>query len=183
MSKRMTEDGEIVDVVTHEVIARPPPFFKTPFNHDTDHEALSTALACKDPSRTQQQFAKDADINNILAQFLKTGDPNLLGIGQPIYRDIMEEFDLQSVMVTGWEVEQAWKALSPEVRNVLKDPVTFSDYVGHCLERGDLQPLRDLGLAPKLDLPAKAQEPLTPPGGAAPPPPADRAAQPPSKAP
>lgn len=157
MTKKITEDGEIIDEITYETVGRTPPFFKTPWNHDTDREATNVSLECKDPSRTQQQFAKDADINNILSQFMKTGDPNLLGIGNPIYRDIIEEFDLQSVIVTGWEAQNAWNQLSPEVRNTLKDPKTFADYVDHCLERGDLEPLRALGLAPKLEESLKTQ--------------------------
>lgn len=161
MAKKITEDGEIIDEITYETVAVAPPFFKTPWNHDTDKEAASVRLACLDPSRTQQQFARDSDINNILAQFMKTGDPNLLGVGNPIYRDILEEFDLQSVIVTGWEAQNAWNALPAEVRNTLKDPQTFADYVDHCLERGDLEPLRALGLAPKLEPPVKPTETST----------------------
>lgn len=149
MKTKVTEDGEVVDIVTDEVIARTPPFFKTPWNHDTDQEAAKSACCCRDSSKTQLQFQSDADINNILAQFLKTRDPALLGVGNPIYRDIMEEFDLQSTMVTSHEVQVAWEALSPEVRNTLKDPKTFADYVDHCVQVGDLSNLQALGLAPK----------------------------------
>lgn len=159
MAKTITEDGEIVDVLTHETVAMAPPFFKTPWNHDTDLEAAAVALECKDPSRTQQQFASDADINNILAKFLKTGEPPIT-TGTPIYQSFEKEFDLQDQMVTGYEVQQAWEALPAAARNILKDPKVFADYVEHCLERGDLDPLRELGLAK-----AKPTETPTPPGG------------------
>lgn len=158
--KRITEDGEILDTVTHETIAMAPPFFKTPFNHDRDNESLSTALECKDPSRTKQEFAKDADINVILAKFLQTGQIEGRP-GAPTFGDAEETFDLQTAMVTSYEVEQAWEALPAKVRNTLRDPKTFADYITHCMQTGDLQPLRDLGLANPAP-----PEPAITPGGA-----------------
>lgn len=167
MPKRITEDGEIIDEVTHEIVAMQPPFFKTAHNHNRDVESLAHSQANNEPSKTQQQFAKDADINNILAKFQQTGELNL--IGTPIYRDIAEEFDLQQKMVTAAEVEHAWNALSPEVRNTLRDPKTFADYVEHCLEVGDLEPLRKLGLAkPEPPQPAIVAPPVATPPAAPP---------------
>lgn len=159
MATKITEDGEVINTVTYEPIAMAPPFFKTPWNHDRDAESDRTGLACNDKSKTQQQFAKEADINNILRKFLSTGELNLTG--NPIYQDIEEEFDLQKQMVTAYEVEQTWNSLPVAVRNILKDPRTFADYVTHCLETGDLDPLRELGLAN-----AKPPEPAITPGGA-----------------
>lgn len=165
--KTITEDGEIIDVVTHEVIAREPPFFKTPYNHDTDVEARSTALTCMDPSKTQQQFAKESDINVILAKFLKTGELSTTGPAK--YGDQEDALlDLQDRIVTQYEVDQAWSSLSAEVRNTLKNPATFASYVEHCLEVGDLAPLEALGLAQKRDQPEEVSpappEVKTPPG-------------------
>lgn len=161
--KTVTEDGEIVDVLTHEVVARAPPFFKTPHNHDTDLEATACALTCTDPSRTQQQFVKDADINNILAKFMQTGELNVTG--EPRYQDIDALLDLQDSIVTRHEVNQAWDALPAAVRNILKDPKTFTDYVTHCLQTGDLDPLRELGLATAEDrTPPTEAAPLPPKG-------------------
>lgn len=154
MAKKITEDGEIIDEVTHETIWHTPQQWKTPFNHDTNTESLSSALRCKDPSKTQQHHAADADINNILRKFMDTGQ--LPTTGQPRYMDVETEFDLQNSMVTASQVEEAWNALPAAVRNILKNPATFTQYVDHCLETGDLGPLEELGLATK-------QEPLTPP--------------------
>lgn len=150
--KKITEDGEIVDVVTEEP-AGFIPNFKTPYNHDRDQAARETALTCLDPSKTQQQFANDADINAILRKFTETGQlPTQTG--SPVYQDIDKEFDLQDQMVTGAEVEEAWNALPAAVRNILGDPQKFVAYVDHCLETGDLSPLQELGLAK-----AEASEP------------------------
>lgn len=164
MAKKITTDGEVVDEVTREVIARVPSiYWKTPFNHDTDAESLATGLQCKDASKTQQQFAKDADINVILAKFFQTGElpHSTAAMG---YRDVAEDaLDLQAQIVTGWEVEQAWAKLSPEVRNTLRDPLTFTRYVTHCLQTGDLDQLEELGLAV-----SQAKEQAAPPGGESP---------------
>lgn len=164
MPKKITEDGEVLDVVTHEVVARAPIYWKTPNNHDTDVEAAYTALGTFDESKTQQQFAKDADINVILAKFLQTGE--LPQTAAPIYQDIDEEFDLQSKMVTAYEVQQAWDALPAKVRNTLRDPKTFADYVTHCMQTGDLDELRELGLAKPLPPQETSPEPKTATGGA-----------------
>lgn len=180
MAKQITEDGEIIDVVTREPIGIAPPLWKTPWNHNTDAESLATALCCEDASKTQQQFAKEADINNILRKFLSTGELNVTG--NPIYRDIEAEFDLQDQMVTGHQVEEAWLALPAAVRNILKDPKTFADYVTHCLETGDLEPLRELGLA-KPEASGEAIVTPTPSGGAPAPEPGKEAPREPQKAP
>lgn len=163
--KKITEDGEIIDEVTQEPIAIVSPFWKTPFNHDRDAEARSTALYCEDKSMTKQSFLADADINNILRKFMTTGEPPLT-TGAPVYQDFEELYDLQDKMVTAYQVEEAWNALSPEVRNVLKNPATFASYVEHCLEVGDIDPLRALGLAkPKEELQATRSDSAAPPGG------------------
>lgn len=154
--KTITEDGEVLDEVTHEIIARAPPFWKTPFNHDTDAEVHAGALICRDPSKTQQQFAKDADINSILAKFMQGGELPLTG--SPIYQDAEKEFDLQDAIVTRSDVEAAWELLPAAARNILKDPRTFMEYVDHCMKTGDLDPLREIGLA----LPKEPPEPLKP---------------------
>lgn len=144
--KIVTDDGEIIDAPEASSYSGPI-FFKTPFNHDTDEAARETALTCKDPSRTKQSFARDADINVILAKFMANPDPLMLQVRTPQYMNVDEEFDLQNKMVTAYEVQEAWDALPIAVRNMLRDPKTFADYVEHCMTTGDLEPLRELGLA------------------------------------
>lgn len=174
--KKITEDGEIIDVVTNEAVAMAPPFFKTPHNHDTTAEAKSSALICHDPSKTQQQFAKDSDINEILAKFMRSGELPVTGPAN--YQNNEQEFDLMDQMVTGYDVDQAWNALPTAVRAILGTPKKFVDYVDHCMQVGDLDPLRELGLAK-----AKALETPTPSGGTPAPEPASKAPQEPVKPP
>lgn len=151
-----TETGELVEAPTSYITQPTPgPFFKTPFNHDRDKESDSSGLACRDPSKTQQQFLADADINNILKKFLDTRDPTTIPqiAGAPVYRDIEEEFDLQDQMVTAWDVEQAWNKLPVQARAILQTPERFVAWYDKCLEEGNVQGLRDIGLIPPEDPP------------------------------
>ena len=170
-----TETGELEEIPNRYVTAilTDPPVFKTPFNHNRDKESDSTALICKDPSRTQQQFLAETDINNILKKFLDTRDPTTLGItGAPQYRDIEREFDLQDQMVTAWDVEQAWLKLPVEARAILQTPTRFVEWYDKCLEEGNVQGLVDIGLIPK----EKAAQATTAPGGDTPAPQAPKPA-------
>lgn len=143
----VTKDGEVITLETpYQTKAVAGPFWKTPWNHDRDAESASVRLECKDPSKTQQQFAKEADINVILAKFLKTGELNLSGA--PTYVDIPDDSsDLQESIVTQYQVDQAWNELPAAARHAFKDPRVFLEYVDHCMKTGDLDPLRELGLA------------------------------------
>lgn len=166
MAKKITEDGEILDEISRTIIARVPPQWKTPWNHDTDAESVATGFVNTEPSKTQQQFLKDSDINEILRKFHATGE--LPVTGPPNYLNTEKEFDLQDAIVTRAQVEEAWNALPAAVRNVLRDPKTFTDYVDHCLSTGDLDPLRELGLAKPKEAPPAPPEPpkpAPPPGG------------------
>lgn len=165
MAKRIA--NQLVDEETGEIMATEvtvaPILWKTPYNHDTLAESQRTALYCEDPSKAQQQFKDEADINKILAKFLKTGDPTILNpYAAPQYRDLEAEFDLQDHMVTAYQVEQAWNALPKEARAILGTPAKFVEWYDHCLETGNVEGLRDIGLIPK----EKPQEPTkSPPGG------------------
>lgn len=74
-----------------------PPFLRSPFNYSSEAVSLQTGLSCDDPSLTQQQFAAETDINNIVATFLKTGylpEPSRM----PQYVDYEGVFDYQTAM-------------------------------------------------------------------------------------
>lgn len=164
--KTVTPDGEIITVKdTPEEIARQirkteTLFLKTPNNHDTDAEARRTGLLCTDKSKTQQQFKEEADINNILARFLKTGDPSILNPnGTPQYMDIEKEFDLQERMVTSAQVEEEWNKLPKQARAILGTPSKFLEWYDRCLETGDLQGLADIGLVDQDKLDAALKPP------------------------
>lgn len=49
--------------------------FRTPYTFEINHRVSEeTQLGFELPTRTKESYAKDADINNIVARFLKTGE-------------------------------------------------------------------------------------------------------------
>lgn len=166
MPKTITDDGEIIDVVTKEPIAMAPPFWKTPYNHNTLVESNYSAQTNKEPTKTQQHLAKDADINNILRKFLETGELNLTGT--PVYQDVETPFDLLEQMVTQHQVDEAWNKLPQAARDVLGDPGRLMSYVDLCAARGDRESLQRLGLADPPEPPTQAPPAAGPPAAAPP---------------
>jgi len=132
--------------------------FKTPYNHNTEHEALMTGTVNNDKSLTQQNAAEEADINNIVRRFGLTGVlPNVTM--PPTQQDFAEVFDFQSAMNTLVAAKESFAKMPPEVRSQFaNNPAGFVAYVDAAVEAGDLEQLRKWGLA----VPA-APEPQTPP--------------------
>lgn len=152
-----------------------PVFFKTPFNHDTMAESDRTALTCPEPSKTQQHFVEESDINVIVGRFLKTGELPPVRT-PPSYADFTEITDFQSAMDTINQAKESFAALPAEVRSTFQnDPGRFLAYVDHCNDTGDLEPLRKMGLGVKTapdDRPEGASAvPPTPPAATPQPPP------------
>lgn len=73
------------------------PFVRTPFNYDRDEASIASGLACQDPSRTQQNFAEESDINTIVKRFNLTGElPS--NFRAPQYGDFDGIADYQSAL-------------------------------------------------------------------------------------
>jgi len=163
--KKITPDGEIIDV-RETLGAYASPFFKTPFNHDTDAESARTGLACKDPSKTQQHQADEADINTIVRRFNVTGQLPQIPL-PPSIQDFTDIFDFQSAMNTLNQAKAAFGALPAEVRSSFaNDPHAYVRYVDAAVEAGDLDQLRKWGIAlPKAPEPEIVTPPSTTPAG------------------
>jgi hypothetical protein len=134
-------------------------FFKTPYNHDVDAESERTALYTVGPTMTQQHQSAETDINNIVKNFGITGKLPLVEM-PPTYTDFSEVFDFQSAMNTLKEAQDSFAALPANIRSRFEnDPARFVAYVDHCLEREDIEPLREMGLA----VPRAKETPQPPP--------------------
>lgn len=148
-----TRDGEII---------QDPAIFKTPYNHDTDYESLTTSLACADPSLAQQHQAKEADINQIVKNFGVTGMLPVVPL-PPTLEDFGEIFDLQSALDVLNQAKHSFGLLPAEVRDAFhNDPHRFVSQVDDMLadsneqrREQNLTILRAMGLAvtpgPKAD--------------------------------
>lgn len=102
------------------------------------------------PSKAKQSFAKEADINNIMAQYLKTG---VLPAGerQPLYGDFSDVEDYKHVLQRISETESDFALLPSEVRGKfqnspenlllwLSDPANKSEAVQLGIIAGNQEP-------------------------------------------
>lgn len=91
------------------------PFLRTPYNYDTIAASNESALACEEPTLTQQQFKDETDINNILRQFNVTG---LLPESplSPRYGDFTGIVDYQSALNAVIAAEDGFMTLPADIR-------------------------------------------------------------------
>lgn len=135
-------------------IQRPAPFWKTPFNHDTDAEAARTALTCLDPSLAQQNGKDEADINTIVSRFLKTGVLPQVPM-PPSYQDFDEVFDFQTALNLINAGKHSFMGMPAEVRDAFNNnPELFVNTVDQWIQETDpktreknLEVLRAMNLA------------------------------------
>ena len=90
-------------------------FLRTPFNYDMSKASDEAGLVCGDPSLTQQQFADEADINNIVDRFMKTGHiPSPTSM--PQYMDYEGVFDFQTAMNAVRQADENFMRMDSKVR-------------------------------------------------------------------
>lgn len=92
-----------------------PTFIRSPYNYDMSLASDESALSSFGPSLTQQQFAAESDINNIVDLFMKTGhlpDP----VSMPQYVDYEGVFDFQSAMNVVRQADENFMRMDAKVR-------------------------------------------------------------------
>jgi phage internal scaffolding protein len=90
-------------------------FLRTPYNYDMNKASDEAGLECLDPSLTQQQFAEESDINNIVDRFMKTGHiPNAASM--PQYADYEGVFDFQTAMNVVRQADENFMRMDAKVR-------------------------------------------------------------------
>lgn len=142
---KVTEDGEIV--LADEMLSNEyPPFFKTPYNHDTLAEAYKSAIYFTEPSLTQQHERESCDINEIVRKF---GIRDLAQRGGQ-FLDIPEDLDLQTTTHQVREAKQAWEALPANIRMHFETMENYIDFVDQSVAQGNRQVLQDLNLVNPL---------------------------------
>lgn len=88
---------------------------------NTIYARVSVAgVRCDKPSRTQQHFKDDCDVNRILDRFLKTGSwtssVNQLPSRQPIFGDFDMNFDYQQAQNTILDAKRRFMTLPASIR-------------------------------------------------------------------
>jgi len=84
------------------------------------HKKVGLHFNPEDPksiSRTKQEFRKEADINNIMAKYLKTGTIEHINRRKPIYADITNLGDFQENMNMIAEAKAEFASLPAKVRD------------------------------------------------------------------
>lgn len=115
----------------------------------------------KDASRTKQSFKDDADINNIMDKFTKTGILPSMIDKNPKYGDFSDVPDYLESINTVLLAEEQFAALSSKVRKKFdNDPAKFLEFVHN---PDNLDEMIKMGLAeprpapttpPVIDIPA-----------------------------
>ncbi|WNK15041.1 MAG: internal scaffolding protein [Microvirus sp.] len=124
------------------------PFFKTPYNHDTDAESDRTGLACKDPSLTLQSQSEEANINTIVRRFGLTGELPIEHQRQAEYLDLTNEpNDFTDMQINLAQARARFYEL-PAVRRAdyLNNPAKWLEDVNSAIDRGDRDTLRAMGV-------------------------------------
>lgn len=91
---------------------------------------LGVMTVNEEPSRTQQQYAEECDINNIMRKYSTTGEFTHLTSKQGRYADFSEIKDYRSMLHTVMEAESAFMALPADVRLRFKnDPHELLSFI------------------------------------------------------
>lgn len=90
-------------------------FVRTPYNYDADVVSHKTGIDCSDsPSRAQQHFRDECDINVLVQRFARTGVPEAPEV--PSYAEFDDVFDFQSAQNVLVDAQRAFMALPSKIR-------------------------------------------------------------------
>ena len=112
-------------------------------NHYETMEEQKKGITFTEPSRTQQQFAEECDINIILDKFNATGVMSHVSSMQPVYADVTGYGDLAECFRKVENAQAAFDALPSKLRAELdNDPRNLVPYITNpankerCIEYG-----------------------------------------------
>lgn len=127
-----------------------PVFIRSEFNYDTDAASDETALVCNEPTRTQQQFAEEVNINTIVERFGLTGElPENLSV--PVQGDFTSVVDYQSALNLVLAADDAFMEMPAKVRERFgNDAGLFLEFVS---APENLEEARKLGIAKPVPTP------------------------------
>lgn len=128
-----------MDYVDHngEVISGPYAF-KTPFNHNTQAESAKGGQVNREPTKTQQHQAEEADINTIVRRFGVTGQLPQVPL-PPSLEEFADIFDMQTALNVMAQAKASFMGLPADVRAAFNnDPAYFVSTVDTMLTDDDL---------------------------------------------
>jgi len=132
--------------------------------HTRPDGSLMQATINDEPSMTQQQFAAECDINNIMKHYLETGTINYRNPNPGVFADFSQIGDLRESLEQIRAAEETFNLLPAQVRARFSNgPMQFVDFCG---DPKNLDEAVSLGLAhrPQQNNPNDLNEPLSPSG-------------------
>lgn len=116
-----------------------------------DHDPETFGTHPGGPSLTRQEFADECDINNLMAQYERTGVLNHYNAAQPRYLDVSSVPDLALALQIVDEAKAAFMTLPASVRRDFdNDPVKFVNFAE---DPNNIDKLREWKLAEPLPEP------------------------------
>lgn len=147
----------MIDKETGEIIR---PFVRDPYNYDVDQASHESGLECCDPTKAQQQFREETDINTIVKNFGLTGEmPENVKV--PHYGDYSSVVDYKTAVDMVLAAEESFMELPAQVRaRFNNDPQALMEFVHDEVNSAEAE---KLGLvsrpAAPLPIPVIVQQP------------------------
>ena len=114
---------------------------KNPITYDRDKNSDLAKFVFAKPSRTQQSFQSECDINNILRQFNVTGQLPV-GSVQPQYGDFSGITDYQSALNAVMAAQDSFLQLPAKVRAKFdNDPALFVEFASDEANKDEMKAL------------------------------------------
>lgn len=129
--------------------------FRDPFAYDRKAASIAARPKMDAPSRTQQQFKLESDINELVRRFGLTGDLPT-PIRQPQFGDFSNVTDYHTAMTQLRAAQEEFNSLPAQLRDRFRnDPGRFVDFV---LDPENREELADMGLLSREAVTRMAQE-------------------------
>lgn len=139
-----------------DLAGKPVTEVRSAMNYDKDAVSRSSSLVCPEPTRAQQQFKDECDINNIARNFGLTGRlPE--NVRMPTYGDFTSVEDYQSALNAAKRAMHSFMAMPGEVRlRFENDPQKFVEF---CSDAKNRDEAIKLGLVAAPPVPASVPPP------------------------
>lgn len=112
-----------------------------------------------EPSKTDQSFAQEADVKNIMERYRKTGQITHLAKSQGLYADVSNIPDLNEALSRVQEAQYAFDQLPSDLRARFRNnPINMVDFLS---DPKNLEEAQKLGLIPKNPTQLVEAEPTT----------------------
>ena len=129
---------------------------RVPYRYDVDAASLASALCTPEPTRTQQQFKDEVDINTIAKNFGLTGRlPE--NVRMPTFGDFSDVEDYQTALNAARRAAHSFMQMPANVRErFANDPQRF---LAFCSDDANRAEAISLGLVPAAPVPSSVPPP------------------------